>query len=206
MSQISLELITQRALELLDEVSIEQFSMRRLGKALDVDAKAVYYYFPNKESLLDAVLERAFAHLALPEDTNQPWQENLRHVARTYYDFLSQHPNLIALLMRRDGSVSAVLHLVEQIVRSLRTTPLSPKSKVLIVDLFWSFLPGIARDAAADSAAYTFSARIQAAVSGQQPALQALFAHLESSDMEDDLDLQINLLIWGIEELIRRGG
>ncbi|NDJ87139.1 MAG: helix-turn-helix transcriptional regulator, partial [Chloroflexi bacterium] len=68
MTQMSPEKITRQALELIDREG-SAFSMRRLGKALGVDAKAVYYYFPSKDKLIDAVLQHALTEMVLPDFT-----------------------------------------------------------------------------------------------------------------------------------------
>lgn len=55
------EKILAKAVELIDAQGVERFSMRRLGEALDVEAMALYHYFPNKDAMLDAVVARIVA-------------------------------------------------------------------------------------------------------------------------------------------------
>ena len=53
--------IIEKALEVLDADGVDGLSMRRLGEALGVEAMALYHYFPNKDAILDGVLERIIA-------------------------------------------------------------------------------------------------------------------------------------------------
>ena len=49
--------VRRTATELLDEVGVEGLSMRALGARLGVEAMSLYHHVPNKEALLDEVVE-----------------------------------------------------------------------------------------------------------------------------------------------------
>ncbi len=51
------------AMELIDQGGVRQLSMRRIGKALGVEAMALYRYVPSREDLLDGVVERVVDEL-----------------------------------------------------------------------------------------------------------------------------------------------
>src|SRR5208337_4377183 len=51
------ERIVQTALELVDRDGLDALSMRRLGAELGVDPMAIYYHIPNKQALLEAIVE-----------------------------------------------------------------------------------------------------------------------------------------------------
>lgn len=55
------------ALRLLDEVGLPDLSMRRLAAELDVQASALYWHFPNKQSLLAAVADRILEAVPAPD-------------------------------------------------------------------------------------------------------------------------------------------
>lgn len=52
------EAILDKAIELLDAEGVQKLSMRRLGDSLGVEAMALYHHFPNKDAILDGVVER----------------------------------------------------------------------------------------------------------------------------------------------------
>ena len=52
---LSRERIVNAAVELLDERGLTGFSMRALGERLGVEAMAIYHYFPNKQTLVEAL-------------------------------------------------------------------------------------------------------------------------------------------------------
>ncbi|MEW1889203.1 MULTISPECIES: TetR/AcrR family transcriptional regulator C-terminal domain-containing protein [unclassified Streptomyces] len=91
------ETAVAEALDLLDDVGLENVSTRRLAKRLGVEQPSLYYHFKTKKDLLAAMAEVAMAphaHAALPElgDDWRSWfLDNSRSFRRT-------------LLLRRDGA------------------------------------------------------------------------------------------------------
>jgi len=68
------------ALDLLDEVGLEDLTTRRLAERLGVQPSAMYRHFASKQALLDAMVE----HLATVADGPVPdgdWSEQLRRIA-----------------------------------------------------------------------------------------------------------------------------
>lgn len=89
--------VVTEALDLLDDVGLENVSTRRLAKRLGVEQPSLYYHFKTKKDLLAAMAEAAMAphaHAPLPEPEDD-WRgwflDNSRSFRRT-------------LLMRRDGA------------------------------------------------------------------------------------------------------
>ncbi len=52
------EKILDKAIEILDDQGVQGLSMRHLGDALGVEAMSLYHHFPNKDAILDGVVER----------------------------------------------------------------------------------------------------------------------------------------------------
>ena len=72
------EHIVSTALALVDREGLKALSMRRLGEELGVDPMAVYYYLPNKQALLDAIVEAVMASIDLSvDDPAKPPEERL---------------------------------------------------------------------------------------------------------------------------------
>ncbi|SEQ55110.1 TetR/AcrR family transcriptional regulator, tetracycline repressor protein [Microlunatus flavus] len=90
-------MVTDAALDLLDEVGLDAVSTRRLAQRLGVEQPSLYWHFRNKEQLLAAMAEAAMtphaqAPLPAPEDDPLEWfRDNARSLRRT-------------LLQRRDGA------------------------------------------------------------------------------------------------------
>jgi AcrR family transcriptional regulator len=87
--------------------------MRRLGAELAVDPMTAYRHLPNKDALLDGVMEAVITEIDLNVDRTAPWQDQLRQLIRSDLDTLLAHPNMLPLLARRPLNTPASLMLVE---------------------------------------------------------------------------------------------
>jgi TetR/AcrR family transcriptional regulator, tetracycline repressor protein len=53
--KVNREIVVQAGLKLLNEVGLEQLTLRRLAKELKIQAPTLYWHFKSKEALIDAV-------------------------------------------------------------------------------------------------------------------------------------------------------
>jgi AcrR family transcriptional regulator len=79
MSRLTRERIVTAAIAVIADVGPEQFSVRRLGDALDADPTAIYRHFRSKDELLRAIGDHSLAGLVddLPESS---WQACVREL------------------------------------------------------------------------------------------------------------------------------
>lgn len=97
MAKLNRDAVVTEALDLLDEVGLDDVSTRRLADRLGVKQPSLYWHFRNKEELLGAMAETAMlphANAPLPtpgEDWREWFLENYRSFRRT-------------LLLHRDGA------------------------------------------------------------------------------------------------------
>ncbi|MDO4682482.1 MAG: TetR/AcrR family transcriptional regulator C-terminal domain-containing protein [Lautropia sp.] len=135
--------IAQAALTLVDEVGIEAFSMRALGKQLGVDPMAIYHHLPNKDAVFDAIVERLWQGAA--QKTPQPgkdWQRHLHTLFRQVRSHLLTHPRAALLMGTRPATTPALLALIEQTLRSLQATELPPHEAMPLLDCLMAFTVG----------------------------------------------------------------
>jgi TetR/AcrR family transcriptional regulator, tetracycline repressor protein len=124
--QLSRERIVNAALSLVDAEGIEGLSMRRLGAALGVDPMAVYYYVPNKEALLDVVVEAVMAEVDMGvDDPSLPAGERLIGAANAYAEVVFRHSRALPLLLARGPATKTGLAPVELMVSILHEGGLS---------------------------------------------------------------------------------
>lgn len=81
--------VVEAALEILASHGLPGLSMRRIADFLDLQASALYWHFPNKQTLLAAVSERILAPLSATEAATF---DGIAHAFRQ------------ALLAHRDGA------------------------------------------------------------------------------------------------------
>jgi AcrR family transcriptional regulator len=87
--------VLDAALHILDTHGIADLTMRRLAAALDVQPSALYWHFPNKQSLLAALSDRIVERARPEVSADSDWSTITRAEASSLRD---------ALLTYRDGA------------------------------------------------------------------------------------------------------
>lgn len=96
--KINRNMATQAALKLLNEIGLEQLTLRRLGGELGVQAATIYWHFQSKQELLDEMATTVIVENAgrlLPQRNSSDWKV----WASTYGEGLRK-----TLLACRDGA------------------------------------------------------------------------------------------------------
>lgn len=96
---LSLEVIADAALRLIDREGLAALTMRRVGAELGVEAMAIYHHVPDKAALVEAVMLRGTPG-SLPVATGN-WRDDLRALMNTLYERISAHPALLPLRWER---------------------------------------------------------------------------------------------------------
>jgi AcrR family transcriptional regulator len=121
------ERIVSTALKIVDRDGLAALSMRRLGAELDVDPMAVYYHVPNKDALLDAIVEAVMAEIDLSSDDGSlPAEQRIVSAASAYRDAMLAHVNALPIIMSRGPSTPVALRPVELLIGILRDAGLPP--------------------------------------------------------------------------------
>jgi len=121
------EHIVSTALKLVDREGLKALSMRRLGAELGVDPMAVYYHIPNKEALLDAIVEAVMAGIDLSADRpGDSAEERILCAAHAYLDAMLAHVNALPIVLAHGPATPAALRPVELLTGVLREAGLPP--------------------------------------------------------------------------------
>lgn len=111
--------IVEAGLGILDAYGLGDLSMRRVADVLGVQAGALYYHVPNKQSLLAALSDEILGAASVPDETQvEPWLRAWATGLRA------------ALLARRDGAELVASSLA---VGLGKTNPTGQGSRVLLV-------------------------------------------------------------------------
>ncbi|WP_219601764.1 TetR/AcrR family transcriptional regulator C-terminal domain-containing protein [Nonomuraea indica] len=112
--------ILRAAVRLADQEGLTALSMRRIAAELGVEAMTLYHHVPNKNALLDGIVEQLVSETT-PPPTASSWQESLRAYAHAFLATLTAHPNLIALVATRPATTPHNLRTMEAMLESLRS-------------------------------------------------------------------------------------
>ena len=88
------------AVELADAGGLAEVTMRRLAEELGVEAMSLYHHVPNKDAILDGMIDLVFAEIELPSATID-WRIAMRRRAESVRATLLRHRWAIALMESR---------------------------------------------------------------------------------------------------------
>lgn len=122
------ERILDAAIEVADQDGIDALSMRRLAAALGVEAMSIYHHIPNKGALVDAMADRVFGEIELPEDEDD-WREAVRRCAESAHRILMDHPWASNLVMSPSspGPQPSRTRYIDWLLRLLSDAGFSPE-------------------------------------------------------------------------------
>ncbi|HMC17262.1 MAG TPA: TetR family transcriptional regulator [Albitalea sp.] len=91
------ERIVDAALALVHQDGLAGLSTRRLGQRLGCEAMSIYHHYPNKQHLLDALVDHAIASVEMPSTDLTP-VERLRASMYSYRAMAHRFPALFPLV------------------------------------------------------------------------------------------------------------
>ncbi|HET8780672.1 MAG TPA: TetR/AcrR family transcriptional regulator C-terminal domain-containing protein [Agromyces sp.] len=119
------------AVELADDTGVASVTMRRLAEQVGVEPMSLYYHVPNKEAILDGIVDLVFREVeeaagafeASAVDTT--WTATLRARILAARRVMLRHPWVPALLDSRSELGLAQARYVDAVVGTLRSGGLS---------------------------------------------------------------------------------
>ena len=128
--------VVAAAIRRLDAEGLAGLSMRRLASELGVGTMTLYGYFPDKDALLDAVVDTLSDAIPIPE-TQGDWETRLRALLHHFHRGLLEHPSLVELRFARPIATPAAFRLTEACLQALREAGLDrPRAAAVFRTLF----------------------------------------------------------------------
>jgi AcrR family transcriptional regulator len=126
--RLSTARVLEAALELADESGIESLTMRRLGERLGVEAMSLYNHVPNKEAILDGLVDIVISEIELPSPS-ETWDVAVRRCAVSAYEAMLRHPWACRLVMMppSGGGLSSRMRYIEALLCQFRRAGFSPE-------------------------------------------------------------------------------
>lgn len=124
--KLSREQVVDAAVELADAQGLEALTVRKLALALGVTPMALYWHVADKDGLLDALGERMFATVELPEPLDD-WFDDLCAVSHALVSALRRHPAIAPLAVTTVMASEAGLKVAERVLARLCDAGLSDR-------------------------------------------------------------------------------
>ena len=213
-SGLTADRIRDEALRLIDAEGFESFSTRRLGAALGCEAMAIYWYYPSKDALLDAVVEALISKLPMEPSPEGDWIEALRRLAHGYRKLAHDHPHAFPLLAMRRFATESTWRFLEGVFELAHEGGLDEPTTARFFRLVSSYCSGVALDELAGlkeaeraKLAPPGEATAQAAAAAEAfPRLSSVAAYLEPSHYDDVFEFGLELLLDSIARAAKTSG
>ena len=118
-ARLSKERVLRAAVELAVRDGIESLSMRKLADELGAGAMSLYYHVPNKERLVDGMVDIVFGEIELPS-TDVDWKTAMRRRAISTRQALNRHRWAVGLMESRETPGPASIRLHDAVLGCLR--------------------------------------------------------------------------------------
>ena len=143
-SPLSTERVVHAAVELADREGIEGLSMRRLADVVGVAAMSLYHHVPNKEELIDGMVELVFAEIE-PPTTDVEWRVAMRRRATSTRAALRRHRWAVGLMESRVRPGPANLRLHDAVLGCLRESGFSIEDAIHAYSVQDAYIYGFAQ-------------------------------------------------------------
>nr|AMP55725.1 tetracyclin repressor, C-terminal all-alpha domain protein [uncultured bacterium] len=202
MTKLDKGTVIAAALELLNEVGMDNLTTRKLAERLKVQQPALYWHFQNKRALLDALAEAMLTERhtrSLPEE-NEDWRLFLKENAQSFRT---------ALLYYRDGArihagtrpTEPNFGAAETQIRFLCAAGFGPKHAVWALRAVSHYVVGSVLEQRASDADERVPDRPDVSEQAPSSFLHDLFHELETDGMDAAFNFGLNSLIAGFERL-----
>jgi TetR/AcrR family transcriptional regulator, tetracycline repressor protein len=206
-SELKRRQILDAALEIVDRDGIDSLSMRRLGKALDVDPMAIYHHMANKQAIISGLIQRIFgeieATLVTPDDAS--WQDRVRVWALNYWEVSRRHHQLVIhLVSNADAAGEHVMRVNEVLYAALLSSGMSPKNVIRAADTIVDYIHGVllsehTANSPPSNWRETFTNRISLSAPDELNAIRTVFESLSAEKMALDVEFGLGTIIKGLE-------
>ncbi|NUS57019.1 MAG: TetR/AcrR family transcriptional regulator [Streptomycetaceae bacterium] len=134
--------VLEAAVRVADRGGVEAITMRKVAQELGVEAMSLYHHVPNKDAILDGVVDVVFAAIELPDAAGGDWRAVLRARAFSARAVLSRHSWALGLMDSRRNPGPATLRHHDAVLGVLRRAGFALPMAAHAVSLIDSYIGG----------------------------------------------------------------
>ncbi len=192
--------IVSKALELVERQGLDGFSFRKLADDLHCEAMSIYYHFPSKAHLFDAMVAHCLGAIEWLPD-NAPWRAALRHGFKEFRQVAHRNPAFFHFMALYRMNSAEGLGMLESVLGIFRRAGFSPEQSAKYFRLLSYYMVGAALDetsgyAKGPSAAEPVSEDM---VTRNYPAVASVGPYFKPDSFDDTFFTGLDLLLDGIE-------
>jgi len=142
-TRLTRERVLEGAVALADRIGMEGFTIRKLANELDVKPMTIYHHVPNKDAIIDGMVDSVFAEILLPP-SDADWRTAIAARARSAREVLAKHPWATSLMESRVNPGPATLRHHDAVLGCFRAAGFSVEMTAHAYALVDAFIYGFA--------------------------------------------------------------
>ena len=189
--RLNRDAVLRAAQAIIDERGLDACTMRAVAAELGVEAMSLYWHVPNKEALLDGVIELMIAEMDVDYAADGDWMSALRTSARTFRRVVLRHRNALPLLATRPlPAYAAASRMAEDSIASLEAAGFDRPTAIRCARTVSRYVMG-----------FTFGERApdEAPPPSDSPALDELLKSVAADDQEELFEFGLETMLKGLE-------
>ncbi len=203
---LSRKVVLSKALSITANEGVQGLTVRRLARDLGVMPNAIYSYFVDKDSLLDAVVDSVYSKVLISGLGSMAWEEALQTVLERLRKALVQHAEIATLMLTRPTLGPHSMKVAEFCLQQIGKSSLNPADSVAAFRALTLYTFGFAsvqtprRDSKDLEARSARASEVFAVVpAGEFPELRRHAKHMAKHPKDEHFRRGLAWLIEGIE-------
>lgn len=123
-SRLTADQVIEGAVALADQIGIEAFTIRKLADAIDAKPMTIYHHVPNKEAIIDGMVDAVFGEIELPP-VELDWRTAITIRCNSMRAVLAKHTWASPLMETRTSPGMATLLHHNAVIGCFRTAGFS---------------------------------------------------------------------------------
>ena len=198
--------ILAAALALVDAKGLDALNMRALAQELGVGTMSLYHHVPNKDALLDGIVEAVLREIEIPPADSGAWDERLLRMARSFRFAALRHPHCTPLLVTRTFTSALALRPCEEAFSVLAEAGLDIEQSLIAFRTIVAYILGFVMMESAGFLGGVGEDRPPAELLELElPRLAEVTSHLASRDIDADFDMGLRAIEQGTIAVLLRG-
>ena len=204
---LTAERVIEGAVALADEIGVDALTIRKLAEAIGVKPMTIYHHVPNKEAIIDGMVDSVFGEVELPP-ADLEWRAAIHVRSQSMREVLARHPWASPLMEARTSPGLATLRHHDAVLGCFRSAGFSLELTAHAYALIDAFLYGFAlQEATLPATEGDEMAELATDIAARMPTDE--FPHLAEFtsehvlqpgyDFGDEFEFGLDLLLDGLE-------
>lgn len=146
-ANLSKSLIVKSAIEMIEEIGVEEFSLRKLAVKLNCEAMSIYYHLKNKNQIFDEIVDELISGIEFESEATAIKQQ-LITVARQWRALAKTYPNFFPILATHQLNTHAGSQFMHQILLIFKNANLPMQQSSYFLRILNYYLIGVGIDEA----------------------------------------------------------